>query len=238
MTNTRTAEITTILFDAGNTLVFVDLVRVGRVFENAGIQRSSEELETAERAARAAMYRVSEENATIRDRDRWETYTRAMLEATGMRDDATVAAVHDELLALDRRENLWTAVPPDTVPLLEELSRRGFRLGVVSNADGRVPALLGKVGLADYFETVIDSHLVGVEKPEPRIFELALEALGVEARHTMYVGDSPAVDVVGARRAGLSPVLLDPLAMARDVDCPVIRSLGELANLLPEAAPR
>lgn len=237
MTSTRTDRVTTILFDAGNTLAFVDLDRVARIFAEAGVAQTPAALEGAERAGRAVMYRTSERDPSIRDRDRWEIYMRSMFEAIGLRDEGIAARIHDELLDVHRRENLWRAVPGDTLPTLDALRARGYRLGVISNADGRVPTLLRELGLADRFEVILDSHLVGVEKPDPRIFGLALDALDVPAAAAMYVGDFPAVDVAGARAAGLSPVLLDPLGVASAPDCPVIAGLGELLSLLPPRAP-
>lgn len=237
MTSTRTDRVTTILFDAGNTLAFVDLRRVGRIFAEAGVPQTIPALESAERAGRAVMYRTSERDPGIRDRDRWEIYMGSMFRAIGVSDEAVAARIHDELLDVHRRENLWRAVPDDTLPTLDALRGRGFRLGVISNADGRVPALLRELGLADRFEVILDSHLVGVEKPDPRIFRMALDALGVPAAAAMYVGDFPAVDVAGARAAGLAPVLLDPLGAASAPDCLVIARLGELLPLLPPRSP-
>ena len=81
---------------------------------------------------------------------------------------------------------------------------------MVSNADGRVQELLGHVGLERYFEFVVDSQVVGISKPDPRIFRTALDRLRVEPRRTLYVGDLYPVDVAGARSAGMEALLLDP----------------------------
>ena len=239
MTNTRTADITTILFDAGNTLTFVDLSRVGRIFHEAKTPHPPEALARAERAARAVMYRTSEENPGIRDRDRWGIYMRALFDAIGLRDESTARRIHADLLEVHHRENLWRAVPPDTPSVLDELRQRGYRLGVVSNADGRVPALLSEIGPGG----VLRGHhrLASRRGGKARGAHLRTGLGSAErgdAQHAMYVGDFPDVDVVGARRAGLAPVLLDPLGVARAMDCPVIRSLRELTTLLPAAAPR
>ena len=105
---------------------------------------------------------------------------------------------------------------------------RGFRVGVVSNADGRVAALLEAAGLAPHLETIVDSHLEGVEKPDPEIFRRALARLGVAAHRTAYVGDIFAIDVLGARAAGLSAILIDETGAYADAECPRIASLAEL----------
>ena len=112
-----------------------------------------------------------------------------------------------------------------------------FTLGVVSNADGRVEHDLGRRGLGGHFATVVDSHVVGVEKPARGIFDLALARLDVPAEHALYVGDVFAVDVQRARGAGMPGVLLDPLGRyPGPVDCPRIRRLAELLDLLPARA--
>ena len=82
------------------------------------------------------------------------------------------------LFARHAERNLWSRVRERTLETLEELRRRGFRLAVISNADGRVEALLEQVGLRSPFEFVIDSQVVGLEKPDPRIFRLGLERAG------------------------------------------------------------
>ncbi|MCU0253481.1 MAG: HAD-IA family hydrolase, partial [Acidobacteria bacterium] len=109
----------------------------------------------------------------------------------------------------------------------------GRRLAVVSNAEGQVEQDLAAAGFGRYLETVVDSHLVGVAKPHPRIFAIALERLGVGAEQALYVGDVPAYDVAGARAAGMPAVLLDPWGIHAGVDGAVrIRRLEELPGLL------
>jgi FMN phosphatase YigB (HAD superfamily) len=88
------------------------------------------------------------------------------------------------------------------------------RVAVVSNSDGTVAEELATAGFDGLFEAVVDSHLVGVSKPDPRIFAIALERLGVPAASTWYVGDSPHHDLRGASAAGLAQIILvDPLGL-------------------------
>ena len=109
----------------------------------------------------------------------------------------------------------------------------GYRVGVVSNADGRVEALFDQVGLTPYVEFVIDSHVVGVAKPDPRIFRMGAERLRLPPEECLYVGDLYAVDVLGARAAGLRPLLLDPFERHADWDdVQRIRSVVELPGWL------
>jgi putative hydrolase of the HAD superfamily len=103
---------------------------------------------------------------------------------------------------------------------------------VVSNSDGRVEEALVAAGLRDCFDVVLDSALVGVEKPDPAIFRAALAALGVAPDEALYVGDLYDVDVVGARAAGMEAVLLVPDAAGPGPgpDCRRISSLAVLAD--------
>jgi putative hydrolase of the HAD superfamily len=85
-----------------------------------------------------------------------------------------------------------------------------LRAACVSNSDGRAEAHLERFGLREGLEFVVDSALVGVEKPDPRIFRIALDRMGIPAGRALYVGDIRAGDEVGSRAAGMHFVLLDP----------------------------
>lgn len=232
MRNNRIGPASTILFDAGNTLAFLDLPRVERLLGELGIAATPGAVERAEASARAAMIGYAAAEPSRTDRERWTIYVGAMVRALGHPEESALEGLRAALEAAHRRDNLWRRVEPGTGAVLDRLRARGFRLGVVSNADGRVRALLGELGLAHRFETIVDSHEVGVEKPDPRIFEIALRQMGERADRAVYVGDLPPVDVVGAARAGIAPVLLDPLGIADDVGCPVIARLEQLEELV------
>ena len=115
---------------------------------------------------------------------------------------------------------------------LGSLREQGLRLLVVSNSDGTVERGLAEVGLRRHLDAVIDSALVGFEKPDPRIFLHALECAGVSGRHALHVGDLYHADVTGARAAGVNAVLLDPFDDWEGVDCERARDLVELEQRL------
>ncbi len=98
---------------------------------------------------------------------------------------------------------------PDTVPTLEALSAAGFRLGLVSNWDHRLPTLLRKLELSHFFDAITYSANCGVEKPHPLIFELCLRQLGTTAPHAVHLGDHPLEDIEGATAAGLWTLQVD-----------------------------
>lgn len=144
---------------------------------------------------------------------------------------ATRAALAD-LNDYHRQFNLWELVPPAVVPALEALRAMGLRLTVVSNANGTLRAHLERLQLARWFDCVLDSCELGVEKPDPRLFEIALERSGARPESTIHVGDLYHVDVVGARAAGLRAVLLDETGLYADADCRRLQSLGELVEAI------
>ena len=121
---------------------------------------------------------------------------------------------------------------PGTPQALEKIKARGLTMGVVSNADGRVEEILKKVGIAHYFSIIIDSHIEKVEKPDPEIFRRALNRLNLKAEETLYLGDFYSIDVIGARKAGLGAVLIDPANVWNSNDVPKISSLGDYAEFL------
>ena len=111
--------------------------------------------------------------------------------------------------AAPAKRNLWRRVDPSLRASLESVREAGFVLGVISNSEGALDVLFREVGLSGLFDEVVDSHYEGIRKPDPRIFRRACERLRVEPERTVYVGDLPAVDVLGAREAGLGAVLVD-----------------------------
>ncbi len=100
-------------------------------------------------------------------------------------------------------------VYPDVLPAFARLRRRGLRLGVISNWDNRLTGLMDGLGLASELETIVSSAEVGLHKPDPRIFELACERLGVDPHEAAHVGDHHYADIVGAQAIGMLPVLID-----------------------------
>ncbi len=122
---------------------------------------------------------------------------------------------------------------PDVKPCLDDLQAQGYTLGIISNFEPWLEVLLHELGLHDYFEPVIISGVVGVEKPHPRIFELALAEAGTEADKAAHVGDSMTSDVEGAQEAGLTPVLIDRHDRYDDSEGILrIEDLRELSTLL------
>ena len=140
-----------------------------------------------------------------------------MLDSAGVPRSPARTAARAEIYAYHMEHNLWEHVPPDVQPALERLRSHGVKLAVVSNANGVVKRVFERTGLFRYFDVICDSFVEGVEKPDPRFFPLVLERTGSRAETTVHVGDLYYVDVVGARRAGLRALLLDPHELYGDV---------------------
>ena len=156
-------------------------------------------------------------------------YLGGMLEAAGVRDPARAAAV-ERFLARQSGPGLWTRPMEGARVALDGVAALGLRCAVVSNSDGRAEWHLKQWGGLEGLEFVIDSHLVGVEKPDPRIFRMALGRLGVAAERALYVGDIRSVDEAGARAAGMHFVLIDPYGDYGDETVNRIESIARLAE--------
>lgn len=126
-------------------------------------------------------------------------------------------------------EGLWSVIDEDALRTLEGLQRLGIRAGVISNADGRLAADLKRSGLFDYLAPCIDSVIVGVEKPNPGIFELALQHARVPQRHCWMIGDDYLNDIIPTRqlRFGLS-ILFEPRPLTPSLPGPIARRLVDI----------
>ena len=223
--------IETVFLDAGGVLIHPNFDRVASVLESRGVGASGEALRRAEPLAK----RDLEDPSFIRSSDddsRGLVYFATVLRRAGIEIDDRVREALTELRAYHAAHNLWETPDPDLVPFLNRLRARGLRRVVVSNANGTLHAHFDRLGLTRYFDAVFDSHLEKVEKPDPRFFEIALERSGSRRETTVHVGDFYEIDVVGARRAGLEAILLDPTGVNADRDCPRVRTLDELATRL------
>jgi HAD superfamily hydrolase (TIGR01549 family) len=121
---------------------------------------------------------------------------------------------------------------PDVIPVLTRLTSDGYRLGLVSNAPPDTLKVIESLGLPLYLPTVVVSGVVGVSKPNPEIFRIALRTARVEAREAIHVGDLYEADVIGARNAGIQGILLDRDGNRPDLDCPTISGLEGVYEFL------
>ena len=230
-------QIDTIFFDVGNTLLSMDFDWISEELAERGVVAAPQTLRRAEAAARPA---VSEGIANRASKETQQTFTLYLglvlqeLEGAGQFGAGRLEALALELTPVlrgpGRTARLWSRLLPGVPAALAALEAGGLQLAVVSNSDGSVERSLVASGLRDYFAHVIDSHVVGYEKPDPRIFEQALALCGAEASRSVHVGDLYAADVVGARAAGVHAVLLDPFGDWGDVDCATLPDITGLSE--------
>jgi putative hydrolase of the HAD superfamily len=221
-----------VLFDAGNTLVFLDYARLAEgVGAALGLPLSGEGLSRHASDAARAM-----ERAAGSDQQRAAVYLEVLFLLGGVPAER-LGEARDCLGRMHRERHLWSSTAERSAESLARLRAAGLRLGVVSNSDGRVEQALEAAGLRHYFDVVVDSALVGVEKPDPRIFQAALDALGVAPEEALYVGDLYEVDVVGAQTAGIQAVLLGQAKTDATPACRQAVSIEELVNELLSGEP-
>jgi putative hydrolase of the HAD superfamily len=223
--------IETLLLDAGGVLVFPNWDRVSDIFRDHGIDVPADALRAAEPQAKFAIDSASS-IATTSDADRGSRYFHLTFDAAGVPRGDLRKPVLDDLWAYHQAHNLWEHVPADVVPTLQRLRTAGLTLAIASNANGVLERMFDRVGLTPYFHAICDSCIEGVEKPDPRFFQIVLERAGGRPETALHVGDLYYVDVLGARRAGIRPLLLDPHGLYAGFDAPRIASLGELVSIL------
>jgi HAD superfamily hydrolase (TIGR01662 family) len=201
-----TAPIAAVLFDLGGTCLAIDHARVAQVARAHGADPAHDWAHAGEVEGRRRIEKAlaAGEPGPVQ----WRAFFVAMLETAGCPPHALDEAF-EQVRAIHRDYNLWTRLMPGMPETLRALTARGYRVAAVSNSDGRAEWLCGQVGLAHEFEFVVDSHWVGFEKPDSRIFAVAAERLGLHPGQCAYVGDVHGIDVLGARAAGMWPVLLD-----------------------------
>jgi putative hydrolase of the HAD superfamily len=228
-----------VLLDVGGIFFAPSHDRVLGAFARAGLAPTAEILDRAHYAgARAFPAGGDELDWQLDWPKRWRAYLDAYMTECETPDDRR-EEVHEHLDSEFADAALWLRELPGAREGLRALAETGIRLGIISNADGLIGQRLNEAemlqvgpGIGVAVECVIDSGAVGVMKPDPRIFRLALDAMAISAADAWYVGDMPGIDVVGARAAGLHPVLMDPYQFHLDADYARVSSLTELATML------
>jgi len=227
------SRIDAVLLDVGGVFLLPDHGQMAAAIARAGVQVDESRLDQAHYAGVAALYDFREG-----DREIWVAYNRAYARACGLPADTVDDAV-EHLLNEFATGAVWSRVVPGSVEALRRLKANDVRLAIVSNADGNAEERLREhricqvgTGPGVEVDAVIDSEVVGVAKPDPRIFEIALERLGVPPTAAIHVGDTPGADVDGARAAGVGPVLVDPYDLHPELDVERVRALREVVELV------
>ncbi len=216
----------TLFFDVGNTLLFPNRENMLRGLHKQGIFPTEDLLHKVERQTKHEFDSLLEGNSGV-DHGFWRIYYSHLLEQLGLTD----ADVCDDLVTRTRISANWCDIRPGTGEALLRLAEK-YRVAVISNADGKIAKVLESCGIADCFESITDSGIVGKEKPHPAIFEAALRSLGVAPPESLYVGDVYSVDYLGSTRVGMKGVLFDVAGAYKDNGLPRVESLEQLESLL------
>jgi HAD superfamily hydrolase (TIGR01509 family) len=209
-----------IFFDVGNTLLFPNRGRMLAPLP-AGQHPTLETWRALERRTKHEFDRGM--IAGKADHSFWWTFHTYLLQDLGSFD----ARLRDTLVENTRNSANWDQILPGTRQTLERI-RKDFAIAVISNADGKIDALLQRCALADCFASITDSGIVGQEKPHPAIFEAALREMKADPSESLYVGDVYSVDYIGATNAGMEAVLFDVAGAYRGREFPRVESLAEL----------
>ncbi|MDO8885901.1 HAD family hydrolase [Candidatus Oleimmundimicrobium sp.] len=226
-----------VFFDVGNTLLYphpsVEAVCVevaSRYGYLAGLKEFSRALSVADGYY---LQRYETDDSFWMDENKavsmWVDFYELLLREVDIDGDARMIAqaIYDEF-GKTKRWKLY----PDVITTFEKLKSKGIKLGIISNWDGRLPELCLELGLSKYMEFIISSALVGRVKPQPEIFKLGLEKVGIEPANVVHVGDHYYADILGARNAGITPVLISRESdlNIEDSNCLVIKNLFELTK--------
>lgn len=237
-------DVQAVLLDVGGVFLLPDVTMLRTALEPWLADVSVDDLRRAHYAGIAAMDATAFAAATAAlaegrpiPQPDWPAYTQAMVGALGISDGAAARAVGENMPGVR-----WSEMIPGALDALRRLADTGVAIGIVSNSDGTVEeqlldARICQIGEGEGVQVTVllDSHTVGIEKPDPAIFHHALRELGVAPEATLHVGDTGWADVVGARAAGVRPVHLDPYG-----DCPIpgdhdhVRDLDGIVALLAD----
>lgn len=238
-------SITTILFDLDGTLVHhtpSSLDVFLQILDETGIERARDP-QAWQRARRWIHYYWAQSPELIEDVKTfgksgeltdvfWKNYLRKKLVVVGVSE-----AEADELLPqvaplMDERHQPLSSVPAEVPPTLSALRGEGFTLGLVSNRSEPFQEEITGLGLAEFFDFAITAGEVGSWKPDGKIFHRALRLAGSAPENALYVGDNYYADILGAQRAGIRPILIDPKDVFPNAECPVVVSVGGLVGRL------
>lgn len=210
-----------LFFDVGNTLLFRDLETILRPLHEKNVFPSLDLLMGVERRTKREFDALVESHVAV-DHGFWQIYYSHLLRELQIPDEKICA----DLVARTRISANWSTIRPGTRDRLLRLASR-YRLGVISNADGKINEVLRRSGIEDCFESITDSGIVGREKPHPAIFQAAVESLGVAAADSLYLGDVYSVDYLGATAFGMRSMLFDVPGAYKDKGLPRVESLEE-----------
>ena len=232
--------IKTIFFDWFNTLARYEPPREklhSLALKECGIVRTPEEMLPGVMAADVYFFE-EQANSPVSKRgpreqaEVWTRYQQIVLDSAGIRADRELLTKVMKKARELFKETVWVLFD-DVLPTLKTLKQQKFAIGLLTNLAKDMSSTRRKLGLEPYLDVIVTSEEAGADKPNPIIFQAALQRAGVDASEAVHVGDQYKMDVVGARGVGITPILIDRYNLYPEVrDCPRIHSLTELADYL------
>lgn len=219
------AERRVIFFDVGNTLLFPNRAKMLAPI-SSDLHPTLDQWQALERRTKKEFDEGMQKGMV--DHGFWWMFHTDLLKE--LREDI---GIRDLLVENTQNSANWDQIHPGTRDALDRIGQN-FRIAVISNSDGGIERILSRCGIADCFESITDSGIVGVEKPRREIFEVALEKMKARADESLYVGDMYSVDYVGARNAGMQAVLLDVAGAYSERELPRVESLAKLETWLQQ----
>jgi putative hydrolase of the HAD superfamily len=207
-----------LLLDAGGTVVFPDQDIILNIAHRFGIKLSQKNVY---RGYYQVIYQLDLEAKTFgKFPEPWpDGYAGALFKVLGIhsrQSQQAAAAIHQRHI----QHNLWTFTFPWVREALDALADCVSGMSILSNSDGRTKQVFSELGMDHYFDLIFDSEDLGLEKPDPKIFNQAIDRLGLNPEQVIYIGDIYALDVVGANQAGLSAVHIDPFRFYDETEWP------------------
>ena len=228
------------MLDAGNTVIFLDHARMARFANALGFSVNAETLIRTEGEAKTLLEGNGESPIEVEWASRtrpgargWGQVIGTALHRAGVPRDR-LAALLEKLWEDHVRWNLYSLVPTGLGEALDRVRAAGVKVAIISNSEGMLARIFEQLEILSHFDLVVDSGLFGVEKPDARIFHVALDKLGVRAEHALHLGDTYATDVLGARAAGVRTALIDPHGhyTGRFVDVARVAGVVEVARAM------
>lgn len=204
-------NVSLLCLDAGNTVIFLDHSVVAEVLLTQGVHVELDALIDAEGFAKRILGtpQAAAPIAGFSVHPGWSVMIRTMIERAGVSPKLSPSCVRALWTEHDRL-NLWRRVPSGLRECLLALRANGVQICIVSNSEGKLRGLFSELKILDCFDHIVDSALVGVEKPDPKIFEMALNICKISASNAIHLGDTVATDVDGANAARIRTALIDP----------------------------
>jgi putative hydrolase of the HAD superfamily len=241
--NELVRDVDLLCLDAGNTVIFLDHARLAALVHGAGHDVVADVLVRCEGEAKALAESGGLLDVAWTYRDRpgagaWGKMVGTMCHRAGLAEDK-VPALLDAAWRVHEVKNLWCKVPEGMGPALDAIRDLGVKVAIISNSEGMLDRLFADLGVLGHFDLVVDSGKVGFEKPDPRIFRIALDRFGVPPERALHLGDIFATDILGARAAGIRHALIDPYAhyTGRHPEVPRVPGVVAVARAI-EAARR